>query len=261
MTEQKQEKKPMSKGLKMVLYGITIFVVLTIVITAIFGDSAEVREKKTISKLLQGGNVDSSLVLMENIEANSENYTWARFKIDSIQAVKDSTAAANFTAALKREIESIEKGNDLVDNYTSKDKLINVVLAFSVRAKFINEAKESDNPEDQKLGKRLEELTVKEQKLQFPKLRNAFYNFVKPELWEQDIKIKLLGDNFTTLDFTGSMFSLNKNISDSQKAMSETLRMYRFKRTQYRWSDIAREYTSYTIPSPDDDEIVEAKDM
>lgn len=169
---------------------------------------------------------------------------------------QDSIDAVNFTASLKREIKSIKEGTDFTSFYQSKETLANIIVLFKVRARFIKQANEGSSPDDMILAKELESLTKKEQIQEFPKVRKAFFEFIKQDLWKEDVNLKLMGKKNTILDFTGSTFARNKSIAEAQEILNETFNMYRFKRTQYRWSDIAREYTSYDLPSPDDDEII-----
>lgn len=246
----------MKKVIKYSVIGIIVLLFGAAAIKMIMQEPKEIREKKTIDSLLSVGNVDSSLVLLKSIESKSENYNWASTKIDSIQSIKDSVKSANFTKGLRNQIESIKSGNDYSKYYQSKETISNVVALFGARTKLIKEAREGENEEDKILAEELEKLNREVQFQEFPKIRKAFYENIKQDLWKDDIEVALKGDRNQTLDFTGAIFASNRGIDKVQTALVDVFKLYRFTRIQYRWSDMAREYDYYDLTVPADQEKV-----
>jgi hypothetical protein len=157
---------------------------------------------------------------------------------------------------LKNNIKSIDGGDDLTSSplKSAQDFTIAVAL-FKAYAITINEAKPNKDKEVQSLVSELEKKVVKSQIKNFPKLRKAYYEFIKEKLWENDVNVNISGNNNQKLSFTASYFAANKNIKDTQETLSEMLNYLHFKQTQYRWYKGQDDFTYYDIKSDNDNEI------
>lgn len=112
------------------------------------------------------------------------------------------------------------------------------------------------NAEQQQALKTLRKSLVEKQKAGFPNMRDAFGPVVRKMLWEVDITAKTTGAGYRTIKLTGGWFALNRNIKQVQEDMLPMLNRLRFKRAEYRWSDIANKYQYYELETPADDELV-----
>lgn len=167
-------------------------------------------------------------------------------------------AGMDLKTKIQNNIKSISGGDDLTKNeMTSATDFQITVALFKAYAITINEGKQSTDKEVLKLTDELQKKVVASQLKNFPKLRKAYYEFVKNKLWENDVDVRISGAGNTVLKLTGGYFAANKNIKDSQEALHEMLTLLRFKQTQYTWYKGQDEFTYYTIDSPKDNEIVE----
>lgn len=167
-------------------------------------------------------------------------------------------AGMDLKTKIQNNIKSISGGDDLTKNeMTSATDFQITVALFKAYAITINEGKQSADKEVLKLTDELQKKVVASQLKNFPKLRKAYYEFVKNKLWENDVDVKVSGAGNTVLKLSGGYFAANKNIKDSQEALHEMLTLLRFKQTQYTWYNGQDEFTYYTIASPKDNEIVE----
>jgi hypothetical protein len=170
----------------------------------------------------------------------------------------NSVPVTNLKTKISNSIKSIEGGDDLTENEMSSATEFQIAVAmFQSFATTIKEGKESNDKEIAKLTNDLEKKVIASQQKNFPKLRLAYYKFIKNTLWEHDVEVSLSGNGNTNIKFTGAYFAANKNIKTTQEALSEMLKSLRFKQTQYRWYSGQDEYTYYTITSPKDNDIVE----
>jgi hypothetical protein len=157
---------------------------------------------------------------------------------------------------LKNNIKSIDDGDDLTSTTLKSAQEFTIAVAlFKAYAMTINEAKTNKDKEVQSLVSELEKKVVKSQIKNYPKLRKAYFDFIKDKLWENDIDVRLSGKNNTTLSFTGGYFATNKNIASTQESLNEMLNYLHFKRIEYRWYKGEDEFTYYTIKSDSDSEI------
>ncbi|HRP90743.1 MAG TPA: hypothetical protein PKX92_11980 [Edaphocola sp.] len=174
------------------------------------------------------------------------------------EEVANSNNGMDLKTKIENNIKSIEGGDDLTKNELNSATDFQIAIAiFKAYALTINEGKQSTDKEVLKLTDELQKKVIASQQKNFPKLRAAYYKFIKNTLWEHDVDVNLSGSNNTTLKFTGAYFAANKNIKTTQEALHEMLTLLRFKQTQYRWYKGEDEYTYYNIESPKDNEIVE----
>lgn len=163
---------------------------------------------------------------------------------------------------LKTKVANTIKSMDGGDNLTKSP--LTSATDFQIRgaiymayAMTINEGKASSDKEVLRLTADLERRVILSQRKNFPKIRKAYYEFVKDKLWENDVDVDISGPGNTVIKFTGAYFAANKNIKETQEALYEMLQLLRFKQTQYRWYKGQDEYTYFTIASNKDSEIAE----
>lgn len=156
---------------------------------------------------------------------------------------------------LKNNIKSLDSDDLTSSPLKSAQEFTIAVALFKAYAITINEAKSNKDKEVQKLISDLENKVVKSQVKNFPKLRKAYYEFLREKLWENDIDVNLSGKNNTTLSFTASYFAANKNIATTQESLNEMLNYLHFKKTEYSWYKGQDEFTYYDIKSDRDNEI------
>jgi len=159
---------------------------------------------------------------------------------------------------LENNIKSIEAGDDLTKTDMTSATAFQITAAiFKAYAAIISEGKKSSDKAILNLTNQLEKKVIISQQKNFPKIRRAYYEFIKEKLWENDVDVNLSGSGNTTIHFTGAYFASNKNIKSTQEALHEMLTLLRFKQTQYRWYKGQDEYTYYAIESPKDNVIAE----
>lgn len=167
------------------------------------------------------------------------------------------TPGMDLKTRISNNIKSIDGGDDLTNEMTSATHFQIAIAIFKAYASVINEGKKSSDEEILKLTADLEKKVISSQVKNFPKIRKAYYEFVKNNLWEHDVYIDLSGSGNTVLKFTGGFFVTNKNIKTTQKAIHEMLTLLRFKQTQYKWYKGQDDYTYYKMETPKDTDIEE----
>lgn len=191
---------------------------------------------------------------------NSSDNTVTASKSGNAENIKNDDVPTSTEIDMKTKIlnniKSIEGGDDLIKNEMNSAQDFTITAAiFKAYAMTINEGKSSTDKEILNLTDELEKKVVQSQLKNFPKIRKAYYEFVKNTLWENDIDAYLSGSGNTVIKFTGAYFAANKNIKATQDALHEMLTLLRFKQTQYRWYKGQDDFTYYTIESFKDSEI------
>lgn len=158
---------------------------------------------------------------------------------------------------LENAIKGLETDTDLTKSVQSVDGIVIVLAIYKAYAITIKEGKESTNPDEKELAKKLEAKVSNSQLKSFPKLRMVYYNIMQEKLWEHDVDIKIGGKRNTVLNLTAGYFAANNNIKSTQEALHEMLVNLRFKQINYRWYKGDDEYTYYTVESPKDSEVFE----
>lgn len=158
----------------------------------------------------------------------------------------------DLTVQLQREIDAINKGVDYSKYYETKESFFEIWINFKEKAKLINEGKSADSKEAQKAAEELEILISEEQVKVFPTIRKAYYEYLKSDLEKEGIKVNLLGEKNTTLDFISSKFNKKNKIDQLQNKLTETLLMYRFKITQFKLKSNAIDYNYFELASVED---------
>lgn len=184
--------------------------------------------------------------------ATNENETVTNETSEKTETVSD---LETLKTKLKNNIKSLEEDDLTSSPLKSAQDFTIAVALFKAYAITINEAKPNKDKEVQSLISELEKKVIKSQIKNFPKLRKAYYEFLKEKLWENDVDVSISGRNNQRLSFTASYFAANKNIKDTQETLSEMLNYLHFKQTQYRWYSGQDEFTYYDIESDNDNEI------
>ena len=184
--------------------------------------------------------------------ATNENETVTNETSEKTETVSD---LETLKTKLKNNIKSLEEDDLTSSPLKSAQDFTIAVALFKAYAITINEAKPNKDKEVQSLISELEKKVIKSQIKNFPKLRKAYYEFLKEKLWENDVDVSISGRNNQRLSFTASYFAANKNIKDTQETLSEMLNYLHFKLTQYRWYSGQDEFTYYDIESDNDNEI------
>lgn len=225
---------------------------------------------------LERGNYEDAENFFMNIPTDSKNYNLAQTKIREIQNIRekeriealekqkrDSLAIIekaeadieNLRNQVNREIESLKNFDG--SKYRGDVSSIQIEIAlFGTWALIINKAEKSNDSETLKNVKVLKSKVSNLQKTEFPKLRKSYAEYAKKQLWENNIDVIVKGNNYTTIEFTGSLFANNKNIKDTQKSLMDILDQLRFKRVNYKWYKYDDEYTYYTLTNREDGEVV-----
>lgn len=157
---------------------------------------------------------------------------------------------------LKKEIKSIDNGVDFSTYRGTVDLVQMELVLLGAWTNIIEEALEYDDPEVKRLANILKTKVQNLQVKEFPKLRKAYKEAIYKNLWLEDIETAILGNGYTTIQFTGAIFANNKNKQETQDMLNEILHMLRFKRVNYKWYEYDDEYTYYTLKTPSDKELV-----
>jgi len=186
------------------------------------------------------------------------NVSAASTTTNTEQTATNPVAGMDLKTKIANNIKSLEGGDDLTKKEMSSATEFQIAAAlYKAYTSTINEGKASNDKEILKLTNDLQKKVIASQQKNFPKLRAAYYKFIKNTLWEHDVEVSLSGSGNTNIKFTGAYFAANKNIKATQETLQEMLTLLRFKQTQYRWYSGQDEYTYYTISSPKDNEIEE----
>lgn len=239
-----------------------------LILTSCGNDNYELGQKQFEEK-----KYESAINFYKMIHTDDENYKSAQSKIAEIEIIqtelaieemkRDSIAKIEKTKAdleslrsqVKREIESFKTFDGSQYRGDVSSIQIEIVL-FGAWAKVIKDAEKNSDTEIKKDGKSLKAKVIALQKSEFPKLRKSYGDFIKKELWNDNIEVSTKGSGSTTLEFIGATFANNKNKQDTQEMLSEILTQLRFKKVNYKWYQYDDEYTYYTMSTPDDGELV-----
>lgn len=157
---------------------------------------------------------------------------------------------------LEREIKSIKEGIDFSTYRGTVDALQIEIVLFGTWAKIITKGENSDDIEIQGLAKQLKPKVANIQLREFPVLRKEYVKIVANKMWENDIEVTINGASNNYINFSGSIFSANKNKKDFQKEVNEVLKIFRFNQSRYRWYKGADEYDYWTIYEGKDSDLV-----
>ncbi len=163
---------------------------------------------------------------------------------------------------LVREIEGDTWKTGNAKTYNGDLKSLQIeLITFGAWKMLLDKAKGHPAKEIQVLGKTLSNKVVQYQVKKFPFLRREYSKIAKSIYWKNDIDVRCGGNKNATLEFIGIHFSANKNIQYTQEALYNQLKMFRFKRVNYRWSKYDDEYTYYDVKTPEDSKLYESEEL
>ena len=189
-------------------------------------------------------NEVSDKTVVENSNKNSE-----------VNKTENETISNTLEIKLTKEIESIKKGIDFSGYRGEVVKLQLETTLFKVWSDLIKEGLNSSNPKDVKLSNELKKLVLKVQEKELPLIRKDYVDIISQKLWDENIKVSGSGRGTTIINLSGGTFFNNKNKSEVQKTISDILKNFRFKQSNYRAYESQDEYTSYTMETLKDSEL------
>lgn len=240
----------------------TFFVGILIVATEKPEDLAK-SNIEAAQKHINQGDYSAAIARLKRINKDNTLYPEAQKliqKIDSLRKIEEKkTLEENRSKQieqLKREISSINHGIDFSTYRGTIESLQMELILFGAWATMIKEGEKSDDPEIQKLAKQLKEKVTKLQIKEFPVLRKEYAKILAQKLWENDIEVYTSGRKNTYINFIGGIFITNKNKKDFQLQLHETLKMFRFNQSRYKWYKGDDEYTYWIIYEGKDSDLV-----
>jgi hypothetical protein len=144
------------------------------------------------------------------------------------------------------------------DSYFSNFKGERVFEGVKKFEDWVEVLKNSETIEDKDIQKDCKELRnkIKEKQTKyFPLFRSNYVEFVRGNLFDNDIEVLSSGRGNTSITFQGRTFLLNKNITDFQTKISELLNKLRFKKVEYKGYRGHDGYY-YQLETPSDSELI-----
>lgn len=223
---------------------------------------------------LDGKQYEMAKYYYKKVSSDDENYKAAQSKIAEIEDIQAKLAAEQMKAdsiakiekakedleALRRKIKREAESLSTFDGSQYRGDVNSIqleIVLFGAWAEMIKDAEKSGDAEIKRDGKAFKNKVIALQKTEFPKLRKSYGEFIKGELWREDIEVTMKGNGSSTLEFVGGTFASNQNKEDTQKTLREILTQLRFKRVNYKWYKYDDEYTYYSMDTPADGELVE----
>lgn len=174
----------------------------------------------------------------------------------SATTTSETDGGLDLKTKIQNTIRSIDGGDDLTANKMENATSFTIAGAiFKAYAMNIKEGKASTDPEVLRLTEELERKVIKSQEKNFPKLRKAYYNFIKEEFLAKDVHVSVAGNNYTDLTLTNHFFSSEDNAGKIRDALVEMLHLLRFKEISLCAYNGQDDCHTTKIPSPPDDEI------
>ena len=196
---------------------------------------------------LLGGILLGAILLVGYCSSSSDTSTSGATKSERAAGETATSKAVDpYHVRLQREVDSLKKKPRLIDIPTTKDEVLMALVLIGGRVKIYQDAPAKLTPQDDKVRTEFRRLQSAYQVDAFPKLRKAQAEVLDRLLWEQDVRVKAIGDRSRTLRFTGAIFASNKGIKVAQENMGDTIDMLRFKQVRYEWySGSEYQYYSY----------------
>lgn len=126
-----------------------------------------------------------------------------------------------------------------------------LVIKFTIedmneRAKMIQDGLNSDNIETQTIAKEVRSKAIAYQLKAFPILRKAFAKGLNKELWLEDAKAYVSGNDNIYINFVYWGFARNRTMHEFHLNAYKMLTTLRFRQARYRYYD-GGEYSYYTV--------------
>lgn len=130
--------------------------------------------------------------------------------------------------------------------YDSKDMVLLQVAMFNNYAKTIASAEARENPAVKKKAAELKRRVSQFQVREFPKMRRAWVKAADQTMWESNVDVTVGGRAAQNLTLVGDLFASNRNIKQTQEALTGVLHQLRFKRVNYKWIRSEEEYVLHS---------------
>ncbi|AWW31816.1 hypothetical protein DN752_17700 [Echinicola strongylocentroti] len=215
---------------------------------------------------LQKGNTSYAIKHFIEVKESDQNYENAQKYLEEIRISQEESRKEKEAELKKSEAKKYLEG---LKGVNSKLSLLQDKTSWDSLEELIDDMILLDNIE-MRIKKALEHINYtgiqKEidsikatapsiQKNKFPLLRKEYGRLLGKQLWRENIDVEVKARNSTTITLIGGFFASNANIEDSQKELVEFLEKLRFKRSEYKWSEVDEKYTYYSIYSKEDKEI------
>jgi hypothetical protein len=119
-------------------------------------------------------------------------------------------------------------------DYSDRTKIQVQSIVFSTYANDVAEGEKSASREDQRLASELKEKLVSKQTQEYPKMRKAYFEFVRNISKEKNVEVTLSGLGNTTLTLTGAIFGSTEAINIIQDSIKDMAKELRFKGVYYK---------------------------
>lgn len=221
-----------------------------------FSYTARLRNESNIFTLeaKNGSKVDTEKITINRIFTEAEIAEREQQEAEA-KTKREETRITNAKEELQKEID----GLDAFDNsaYRGSVLALQIELAlFSTLADMVNQHKDDPNEEIQALALQLERKVSALQVREFPLIRKDYVSVLAKEMWENNVDVESLGGNYKTIILTSGIFANNKNKADAQRLIQESLELFRFNQSRYKWYEYDDEYTYYDMESLADSEVV-----
>ncbi len=181
--------------------------------------------------------------------------------VNAAPVVEQVDPKVEYMAMIDRELESLSSYKTDFGQDVAVVEVIIQAAVFNVWAGMINNAQNHDLSDEELAKVRKMAKDVKRvQRRDFPKIRKAYGDALDRKLWENDIDVKVRGSRSTTIEVVGALFAANRNIQDFQTQVRQDWKALRFKRSQYKWFDLADEYQYYDFEGANDDDLLSFED-
>lgn len=168
----------------------------------------------------------------------------------------ENSGGMSLKTKIQNTIKSIDGGDNLTAN--KMEDAMSFTIAGSILKAYsiiIKEGRASTDPDVLSLVDELEKKTIASQKKNYPKLRKAYYEFIKKEFATKDVKVGISGSDYSNLSLTNDFFASNDNAMAARDALVEMLQLLRFKEVSFCAYQGQDDCISQMVLSPADDEI------
>jgi len=251
-------------------------IVLLLVVTTVISCSSHYEKGEAL--FLEKKYEESKIELLA-VPRNNRNYSAARSLIQKIDSTRSHKFRQDFIGdsisrvkiEIKedsiREIERLERierlQSDLyahidnlknisqLKNYTINEMVMKIGL-FSTIAIRCKAGRRINLPELNRSAKECEDLLLKIQMKEYPRMRESYATLLTAEFIDYDILVKCEGTRNKTLILVGDYFVFEERIPEIHSILKPKLKEFRFDNVSYRWSSKYLDGKRYSIDSKDD---------